>query len=164
VCPANVGMYFQDFTDPGLNLKGIDLIIFWDRAFNTESCIQFYDVLYNSIGDDNEVLLLHSKSRLSERLKLMEELFVVHQGKKFTISMKGSSSSDTLQLLKLRKNPEASISDVMPHTLNQPLIDRALEDFTEGHRVASYLDIIHKTALPRLRVNPKKRFREEDIY
>jgi hypothetical protein len=156
-------MYYKDFTDPRLNLKGIHLIIFWDRAFNTESCKSFYNVLYNSI--DEEVLLIHSISRLmSERLQLLKKLFVVELGTRFKINMKGGKGSDTVQLLKLQRNPLASSLNNVPHTLDPPLIDLALKDFTEGQRVASYQEIIDETALGRLRANPKKRFRGEDIY
>lgn len=159
---ANFGMYYRDFTDPKLNLKGIHLIIFWDRAFTTESCISFYNMLYNCI--DEEVLLLHSTSKLrNERLALLEEFFVVEFGPKHRINMKGGAS-DTIQLLKLNKNPSASACCNVPLTLDPPLIDQALKDFTEGQRVASYQKIINKTTLKRTRVNPKKRFRVEDIY
>lgn len=158
---ANFGMYFRDFTDPKLNLKGIHLIIFWDRAFTTESCISFYNMLNNCI--DEEVLLLHSTYKLHERLAWLEEFFVVEFGPRHRINMKGGAS-DTIQLLKLNKNPSASACYNVPLTLDPPLIDQALQDFTEGQRVASYQKIINKTTIGRLRANPKKRFRVQDIY
>lgn len=144
---ASFGMYYYDFASIELNYRGVHFILFWDRAFTDISCKAFYQQLYNSI--EHEVLLAHSTAHLRKRKPMMTKLFTVEEAAStFQIKMKGGHT-DTIKLFKLTK--KKGFSTVDQDTLDEPLVRKALVDFSLSNREKTYDRIISSTDMPRLR-------------
>lgn len=144
---ALFGMYYSDFADITLNYRDVHFILFWDRAFTSTSCKEFYQQLYNSI--EHEVLLAHSTHWLRTRKPMMEELFTVEaSASTFQIKMKGGST-DTIKLFKLTK--KEGFSTVDQDSLDEPLVRKALVDFSLSNREKTYDRIISSADMPKLR-------------
>lgn len=139
-------MYYMDFTDPKLNYKDIHLIIFWNRAFTQESCEKFFHQLHSSMVDD--VLIIQSKHRLSYLMPVMKTLFEITDGGTCKINMIGCKGSDTVHLFKLSKIPHATKK---LQSLDEPLINKAMLDFSPSKRLNKYTSIIASTYMGRTR-------------
>ena len=139
-------MYYMDFTNPQLNYKDIHLIIFWNRCFTQVCCEMFYAQLHKSMDDD--VLIVQSRHRLNELLPVMKTFFEVSDVGKFKINMIGNKGSDTVHLFKLSKK---SLANQKLQSLDEPLINKAMLDFSPSKRLNNYSAIISSTDRKRLR-------------
>lgn len=80
---------------------------------------------------------------------MMEELFTVEaSASTFQIKMKGGST-DTIKLFKLTK--KEGFSTVDQDSLDEPLVRKALVDFSLSNREKTYDRIISSADMPKLR-------------